>query len=53
MTIGRGRMLIKAFIEAQFGCCPLVWMCYNRSCNNNRLNHLHERALRIVYNENV
>ena len=46
-------MLIKAFIEAQFGYCPLAWMCYNRSCNNNRLNHLHERALRIFYNENV
>ena len=26
---------------------------FNRSCNNNRLNHFHERALRVVYNENV
>ena len=27
-------------------------MCCNRSCNN-RVNHLHERALRIVYNDNA
>ena len=52
MTIERRRMLMKAFIESQFGCCPLVWMCCNRSCNN-RIKHLHERAIRIVYNDNV
>ena len=41
---------MKAFIESQFAYCPLVWMfCSRRS--NNRINHLHERALRIVYND--
>ena len=35
-----------------FGYCPTGCMCCNRSCNN-RINHLHERALRIVYNDNV
>ena len=43
---------MKAFIESQFGYCPLVRMCCNRSCNN-RINHLHQRALRIVYNDNI
>ena len=45
------RMLIKAFTESQFDCCPLVWMCCNR--NWSRINHLHERSLKIVYNDNV
>ena len=52
MTIERRRMLMKAFIESQLGYCPLAWICCNRSCNNH-INHLHERALRIVYNDNV
>ena len=52
MTIERRRMLMKAFTESQFGYCPFVWVCCNRICNN-RINHLYERALRIVYNDNV
>ena len=42
------RKLMKAFIESQFGYCPLVWMFHNRTLNN-RINRLHERALRITY----
>ena len=41
---------MKAFIESQFAYCPLVCMFCSRS-SNNRINHLHERALRIVYND--
>ena len=40
--------MMKAFTEYQFGHCPLVWMCCNQSCNN-RIDHLHERALRIFF----
>ena len=43
---------MEVFIESQFGYCPLVWMCCNRSCIN-CINHLYERTLRIVYNDNV
>ena len=43
---------MNTFIESQFGYCSLLWMCCNRSCNN-RINHLHERALRILYNDSV
>ena len=44
------RVIMKAFIESQFGYCPLVWMFYSRTLNN-RINMLHERALRLVYKD--
>ena len=43
------RILMKTFIESQFNYCPLIWMFHNRSANN-KINRLHERALRLVYN---
>ena len=42
------RILLKSFIESQFGYCPLIWMFHSRKLNS-RINRLHERALRIVY----
>ena len=42
------RTLMKAFIESQFSYCPLIWMFHNRALNN-KINKVHERALRIVY----
>ena len=44
------RILMKSFIESQFNYCPLVWMFHNRTLNN-KINRLHERALRIVYKD--
>ena len=41
---------MKAFINSQFGCCPLVWLNHNREINN-RINRFHERSLRVVYND--
>ena len=41
---------MKAFINSQFGHCPLVWMNHNRKINN-RINRIHERALKVVYND--
>ena len=41
---------MKAFIESQFGYCPLVWMFHSRSLNN-KINRIHKRALRITYND--
>ena len=47
------RIVMKSFIQSQFNYCPLVWMFHNRTLNN-KVNKLHERALRIVYkNENL
>ena len=50
MNIDKKRMTMKAFIESQFGYCPLVWMFHSRSLNNNKINRIHKRALRITYN---
>ena len=50
MTTDKLRVLMKAFIESQFGYCPLIWMFHSRTLNT-RINTLHERALRIVYKD--
>ena len=42
------RIVSKTFIEFQFNYCPLIWMFHSRTINN-KINCLHERALRIVY----
>ena len=43
-------LIMKTFIRSQFNCCPLVWMFHNRTLNN-KINKLHERALRIAYKD--
>ena len=50
MTTNKLRILMKAFIESQFGYCPLIWMFHSRTLNNT-INRIHERALRIVYKD--
>ena len=44
------RMLFKSFIISQFNYCPIVWMCHGRGLNN-KINNIHQRALRIVYQD--
>ena len=44
------RMLLKDFIESQFSYCPLLSMFHSRLLNN-RINKLHEKALRLVYKD--
>ena len=41
-------IIINAFIQSQFSYCPLVWMFCSRTMNN-KINRIHERALRLVY----
>ena len=41
---------MNAFFTSQFSYCPLVWM-YRGRTNNNKMNRLHDRYLRIVYND--
>ena len=40
--------LFTAFIELKFRCCFLTWIFHSRSLNN-KINQLHEKALRIMY----
>ena len=44
------RILMNASFKSQFNYCLLVWMCWNRSLNT-RINRLHERCFRIIYND--
>ena len=50
MTFKQRKIIMNTFISSQFGYCPLVWMFHSRKLNN-RINRLHERALRVVYND--
>ena len=48
MNTEKLRLIAKAFIESQFGYSPLVF--HSRTLDN-RINRLHERALRLVYTD--
>ena len=50
MSQDKLRILLKAFIESQFNYCPLIWMCHSKKMHN-KINKLHERALRVVYKD--
>ena len=43
---------MKAFITSQFSYCSLIWMFHSRNLNN-KINRIHERALRLVYHNNL
>ena len=48
MFLEKPRIVMK--IESQFSYSPLIWMLNSRSLNN-KINRLHERALKIVYSD--
>ena len=50
MELGKRRILMNAFFNSQFNYCPVIWMCHSRALNN-KINRLHERCLRIIYND--
>ena len=50
MSFDKKIIFLKTFITSQFNYFPLVWMCHSRGLNN-RINNLHERTLRIVYQD--
>ena len=45
------RFLFIMFMMWQFNYCPLVWMCHCRGLIK-RINTIHKRALRTVYQDN-
>ena len=45
------KVLMKAFITSRFSYCSLIWMLHSRTLNN-RINNIHERALRLTYKDN-
>ena len=48
MTTEERKLLVNSFFNAQLNYCPLIWMLHSR-CNNNKIKHLHERCLRLIY----
>ena len=43
---------MKTFVESQFGYCSIIWMFYSRKASS-KMNYLHVRSLRIVYDDYV
>ena len=52
MNIQKRRTIMKSFVTSQFSYCPLIWMFHSRRLNN-KINSIHERALRITYQDNA
>ena len=52
MSFEKRKFLLKAFVESQFGYCPLTWMFHGRR-ENSKISHIHERSLCIVYRNNI
>ena len=50
LSAEKRKIISKSFIESQFKYCPLTWMFCSRK-SNDKINSLHERSLRIVYND--
>ena len=51
MDLDKRRCLMNLLLTWQFNYCPLVWMFPCRKLNN-RIDSIHERALRLVYWDN-
>ena len=45
------RVLFYSFVKSHFFNCPLVWMFNLSRTLNHRINRIHERGLRIVYED--
>ena len=52
LPFDKKRLLLKTFVESQFSYCPLIWMFCSRKMNK-KINHIHERALRLVYDDYI
>ena len=50
LSCHKRKILMKSFIISQFNYCPIIWMYCQRKSNNS-INRIHERALRIAYND--
>ena len=51
MDLPKRKVLMKVFTTFQFSYYPLIWMLHSRTLNN-RINYIHERALRVPYKDN-
>ena len=52
MNMQKKGVIMKSFVTSQFECRPLIWMFPGRRLNN-KINSIHERALRISYQDHI
>ena len=52
MELPKRHILMNAFFKSQFKYCTIIWMFHSR-CLNNKINRLHERCLRMIYNDKI
>ena len=50
MTFDQKRLILNSFITSHISYCQIVWMFHSKKLNE-RINHIHEKALRIVYKD--
>ena len=50
MGLNKKRLLLNMFFVSQLNYCQLVCMCSNDT-KNNKINKVHERCLRVIYND--
>ena len=50
MNFEQRKLILNSFITSHFSYCPIVWMFHSRKLNN-RINSIHERALRLIYQD--
>ena len=48
VSFNEKKILMNSFVRSQFSYCPLLWMFCSRG-QNDRINDIHKRALRMVY----
>lgn len=52
MDLGKQKCPMKVFITYQCNYYPLVWIIQGRKLNN-RINKIHEKLLRLIYDNNI
>ena len=52
MELPKNRIFMYAFFKSHFNYCPNIWMFHSRTLIN-KVNRLHERCLRIIYNNKI
>ena len=52
MDLPKRKQIMTAFFKSQFSYIPLTWMMHSGKLNN-KINQLHERCLRVTYNDSL
>ena len=50
LSFEQKKILLSSFVHSHFSYAPLAWMFYSRELNN-KINRVHRRALRILYED--